>query len=401
MTNTSSYRALISIPTIKPFLAGMIIARIAQAMVSVTIVLYTLSSYNSSLLSGLATFASIFPGLLISPIAGALLDRHGRIKLVTLDYALALTTIVAIGVLALRGTMPAWLLITIAAIASLTSPLSAAGLRSILPVIVPQHLWERVNAVDSTGYVVATIVGPPMAAVMVALWGGPITFIAIGLSYGIAALVVARLPEPDMKTESTGRILTDAWQGLVYTWRNRVLRGLGFSISLVNLSNGAMTILVPLLVLERYALGETSVGLVFALQGFAGIVAAFLFGSMDTRNRERRMLVISMLLTGVAIAVLLVAPGFAMLALMVAIVGLLNGPLDIALFTLRQRRTDPAWTGRAFAVSMSFNYTGVPVGAAVAGAMALWSIESAIFFSAAAAIVASVVAAIAIPEGAS
>jgi hypothetical protein len=40
------------------------------------------------------------------------------------------------------------------------------------------------------------------------------------------------------------------------------------------------------------------------------------------------------------------------------ITGILNGPLDIALFTLRQRRTDKAWTGRAFAISMSFNALG-------------------------------------------
>ena len=35
-----------------------------------------------------------------------------------------------------------------------------------------------------------------------------------------------------------------------------------------------------------------------------------------------------------------------------------NGPFDISLFTLRQRRTDPAWFGRAFAVSMSLNFVG-------------------------------------------
>jgi MFS family permease len=49
--------------------------------------------------------------------------------------------------------------------------------------------------------------------------------------------------------------------------------------------------------------------------------------------------------------------------------GLLNGPLDVALFTLRQRRTDPAWLGRAFAVSMSLNFAGYPIGAAIGGAL--------------------------------
>ena len=54
------------------------------------------------------------------------------------------------------------------------------------------------------------------------------------------------------------------------------------------------------------------------------------------------------------------------------------GRSDIALFTVRQRRTDPAWMGRAFAVSMAFNFLGLPIGAAVAGLLADSSIEFAI-----------------------
>ena len=51
----------------------------------------------------------------------------------------------------------------------------------------------------------------------------------------------------------------------------------------------------------------------------------------------------------------------------VALQGVINGPMDVALFTLRQRRTDPAWLGRAFAVSMSLNFLGYPIGAALGG----------------------------------
>src|SRR4030095_7165860 len=105
--------------------------------------------------------------LLVSPIAGALLDRHGRTRLVILDYLIALTALILIGALALRGFLPVWLLIVIAGVASLTAPLSNTGLRSLFPILIPTHLWERVNAVDSTGYVVATIVGPPLARSLV------------------------------------------------------------------------------------------------------------------------------------------------------------------------------------------------------------------------------------------
>jgi hypothetical protein len=80
----------------------------------------------------------------------------------------------------------------------------------------------------------------------------------IGFSYGIAALVIARAPEPPGNIVSTGRLATDAWQGVIYTWRNRTLRGLGFSISALNLANGTVTIVVPLLVLQRFHLSEAT-----------------------------------------------------------------------------------------------------------------------------------------------
>src|SRR5512135_1500622 len=153
-------------------LAGMQIARIAQSMVAIAMVLFTLGTYHSAPLAGLVTFAGLAPGLLVSPIAGALLDRHGRVRLVQLDYVVALGSLALIGVLGMAGTLPAWLLVTIAAVSSLTAPLSSTGLRSLFPLLAPSHLWERVNAVDSNGYVVATIVGPPLAAALVGLIGG-------------------------------------------------------------------------------------------------------------------------------------------------------------------------------------------------------------------------------------
>jgi hypothetical protein len=72
--------------------------------------------------------------------------------------------------------------------------------------------------------------------------------------------------------------------------------------------------------------------------------------------------------------------------------GLLNGPADIALFTVRQRRTDPAWMGRAFAVSMAFNFMGFPFGAAIAGILATESLPAAILMGVAACVAAGLLA---------
>ena len=363
----------------------MQVARVAQSMVSVAIVLFTLERYGSPAFAGLVTFASIFPGLLISPIAGALLDRHGRIRLVVLDYIVALAAMLLIGGLALADLLPGWLLVVIAVVSSLTSILSHVGLRSLFPILVPEPLWERVNAVDSNGYVVATIVGPPIAAALVALVGGPAALVVIGLAFGVAAFVLFGVPDPPSKVVATGRILADAWEGMKYTWNNPTLRGLGFSVTFGNLAHGMTTIVLPLIILERFGLNEAVVGLAFAASGISGMISAFLFGRMDTRGREWSLLVWPMLALVPTVGLLLLAAGAASvpvgLALIVVemlIVGVLVGPMDIALFTVRQRRTDPAWMGRAFSVSMAFNYLGVPIGAALAGILADSSIETAI-----------------------
>lgn len=405
-TTDRSYRALLRVPTLGRVLFSMQIARVAQSMVGVALVLFTLDRYGSPAFAGFVTFAGVFPGLLISPIAGALLDRHGRIRLVLLDYLVALGAMVVVGALALADALPGPLLLGIAVVSSLTSILSHVGLRSLFPILVPEPLWERVNAVDSNGYVAATIVGPPIAATMVALLGGPMALLLIGVAFGVAAVILVGVPEPSSPTASTGRVFADAWAGLKYTWRNSTLRGLGFAITLGNLAHGMTSIVIPLIVIGRFGLSEAVVGLVFAASGISGVTSAFAFGRMSTRGKEWSLLVWPMVALVPTVALLLLAAGqasvplgLALLIVEMLLVGLLIGPMDIALFTVRQRRTDPAWMGRAFAVSMAFNYLGMPVGAALAGLLADRSIEAAILvLGVGGSILAAIAAAVLVPR---
>jgi predicted MFS family arabinose efflux permease len=392
-----SYRALLKVPYVGRILLSMQIARIGQSMMGVAIVLFALSAYRSASLAGLATFFGIFPGLLASPVAGALLDRHGRTRLVALDYFMATVCLSALGVLAFMGRLPPSLMMAIAAINSLTAPLSSTGLRSLFPILIPPGLWERANAIDSTGYVLAAIVGPPVAATLVAVWGATVTLIIIGAIFGAAAFVIIGGPDPQTRSAPPGPLFSESWAGLRYAWRNRTLRGLGFSVSVGNLAGGALTIVAPLYVLQRFRLGTGMVGVVIAMQGVTALISAIGVGRHDSRGRERLMLFAPMLGTGLILMLLLVKATLSMLLLVMAISGVMNGPFDIALFTLRQRRTDPAWTGRAFAVSMSFNYLGTPIGSAVAGFLAVHSIEAAVRFAVAASFCAALLVLLMVP----
>jgi MFS family permease len=392
-----SYRALLGVPYLARALAGMQMARIAQAMVGLALVLFTLEHYHSPALAGIVTFAGIAPGLAVSPIAGALLDRHGRTRLITLDFVIAAASLALIGVLALANALPAWLLIAIAALSALTGPLSATGLRSLFPLMAPRHLWERLNAIDSNGYVVATIIGPPVAALAVSFLGGGWALIVLGLAYAVAAAIVIGVPDPATETASSGSLLRDAWDGVRYAWGNRTIRGLGFSITTLNIAGGIATIATPLIILSRLGLPTYAVGLIYAFQGVVGLFAGLFAGRLDTRGRERPLIVYPMLGSALGVALLLPSAGLIAVLASMAVTGAVNGPMDVAMFTVRQRRTDPAWMGRAFAVSMSFNFAGFPIGSAIGGVLAGASIELAIGVAVVACLGACGLAALLIP----
>jgi MFS family permease len=393
-----SYRELLRIPSLGRILLGMALSRIGGSMLGVAIVLFTLDRFSSPVLAGIVTFASVAPGLLVSPIAGALLDRHGRAWLIVIDQLVGATALVTIAVLALAGALTPLILVLVAAIAGLTAPLSSVGLRTLFPLIVPRRLWERINALDSNGYVVATLIGPPAAGLLVQLVGGPQTLLLIAALYVVSAVVFIGIADPLTETASTGNLLLDAWQGLRYTLANPTLRGLGVALAITNLGWGIVTIVVPVLVLRDLGLGEAVVGLVWAVSGLTGGVGALVAGRWRTQGRERSMLVWPMVGMAVAASALVASPTLPTLVGVMAVTGFLNGPMDIALFTLRQRRTDPAWLGRAFAVSMSLNFVGYPFGAAIGGALVGFGVGPAMAVAVGFTALAAVVAFVLVPR---
>jgi MFS family permease len=392
-----SYRALFETPDLGRIVVAMQLARIAQSMVAVVLVLFTLNQFDSPELAGIVTFASTAPGIVLSPIAGALLDRYHRIRLIRLDYLVAMVTMLLIGGLSLAGLLTPLALIVIAAISSITGPLSQTGVRSLFPLIVPERLWERVNAVDSNGYLIASIIGPPLAATLFVILGPQASVISIGVPYAVATLFLLGVREPVLNREPTQHLLQDTIEGVRYAWNNRTIRGLIFGIGTLNVASGILTIVIPILILNRLGASEIVVGVAFAISGVAGVASTLAFGRIDSRGIEWRMLVYPMVFMVPGYALLLLANsepavampaiGLLLIGLTMLIFGLMNGPLDIGLFTIRQRRTDTAMMGRAFAISMALNFSGFPVGAVLAGLLAERSLDLAI----AAAVIASAI----------
>jgi MFS family permease len=379
-------------------LAAML-GRIGGQMWTVALVLFALQRFHSPAIAGVTVFAGAFPGIVVSPLAGALLDRNGRVRLMMLDYSVAAVAITLIVVLATTGVLNVGLLIGIALIGSLTNPLSGAGARTLFPVMVPHHLWDRANAADSTGFVVAAVIGAPLAAVVAGLVGRPAALVATAAVFVAAGLSLLRMPPlPGPRARSSSRsLLGDAWAGLAHVARNPTLRGISVSIAVSNVASGLLIVVLPVLVLDHFHQNAAVVGVLWAISAFSGGLVALVLGHRGTQGRERRLIVAGLLAMGLALALLAVAPDLPVVALAMLVYGGAGGPVNVGMWSMRQRRTDPAWYGRAIAVSMSLNYLGSPIGSAVAGPLIGAGLLVAVAVAAGFAFAASAVTVLLIP----
>jgi MFS family permease len=347
-------------------------------MVSLVLVLLVLERYGSPVLAGVATFLSLMPGLLMSPIAGTLLDRYGRRRLIVFDYVVATVALTLIATLSLADALPVPLFLLIVSAQSLTFPLSTVGMRTLFPLVVPRPLWERANAVDSNGYAISAILGPALAGGIVAAFHGEGGLIAAAIAFVLAAVVTIGAPDVEPTGDDRGPILRAAWDGVVHVALHPTLRGLAVGVSVSNLANGIFVIAVPVIVLQRLGGDAALVGQLFTLEGIVATISVTLIGRVGTEGRERSLMIVAVLAAAAAVVPLLARMDLALVILALVVRGATAGLYDVPMFTLRQRRTDPAWLGRAFAVSMSLNFIGFPIGSAIGGALAGSSLELAL-----------------------
>jgi MFS family permease len=362
----TSYRALFHVPGFPRLAVATLLVRAGASMWQLALVLFVLQRYGSASLAGISVFLAIAPGVIVSPLAGALLDRYGRVRLMVSDYTASAIALTGIVVLAnLHAPLPAILALVV--FSSLMNPLGTSGSRSLFPLVIPSHLWDRANAVDSMFYMVTTVLGPPLAGAIVAFYSPEAAIAGTAVVFLAGAVTLAAVRDVPSDREDRVGLLAEARAGVLYVLRNQALRGLAVGMSVVNLGQGILIVALPVKVLEGGYGGVQVVGVLWSIMGLSGIVSGLIAGRLGSVGRERPMLVGGIVGIGAGIAAIATASSLAGLAIGVVFVGIGSAVMDVALFSLRQRVTDPAWFGRAFAVSMHLNYSGIPVGSALSG----------------------------------
>ncbi len=362
----ASYRALLHVPGFQRLAIATLLVRAGASMWQLALVLFVLQRYGSPSLAGLAVFLAIAPGVLVSPLAGALLDRFGRVRLMVSDYAASAVALTGIVVLA-NMHAPLLAIFALVVFSSLMNPLGTSGSRSLFPMVIPERLWDRANAVDSMFYMITTVLGPPLAGAIVAFYSAEAAIAATAVVFVIGAIALSGVRDAQARRADQASLLAEARAGVAYVLRHRSLRGLAVGMSVVNLGQGILIVGLPVVVFERLHADASLVGILWSIMGIVGVVSGLIAGRLGSAGRERPMLVVGILGIGTGMAAIALGYTVPALVLGVAFVGVGSSVMDVALFSLRQRVTDPAWFGRAFAVSMHLNYSGIPVGSALSG----------------------------------
>jgi MFS family permease len=386
-----SYRLLLRVPNLRALLLATCLSRLGGRMLSLAIVLYALSRTGSPELAGWLSFALVAPGLLISPVAGALIDRAGAVWAITADMAASAVCLLALVLVDRVGWGSPPILLALAAVFSLTSPLSAAGIRALLPRLVPAELLDRVNALDTSIWGVTDVLGPALAGLLMGLAGAAPAFGLIALIYAGAAVCVGGVRYARVASARPGHLLGEALAGLIRVVRQPTLRGLAVCYALYQVTWGVLIVAVPVAAARHFAGGTSDMiaGGLWAAAGVTGAAGALVAGHVRTLGRERRVMALGMLVTAGAVWPVAACFGLAGLVVGLMLIALVAGPIDVGLLTLRQRRTDPAELGRVLSVSMSLNWAGVPMGSALAGMLLTWSVPGTFAVAAVASLLAA------------
>jgi predicted MFS family arabinose efflux permease len=379
MTGRSqSYRDLLAIADLPALLAAATLSRFAGRMASLAIVLYALDRFASPELAGWLSFAAVAPGLAISPLAGVMLDRFGSAWGITLDLATSAAVIAAIVVADCLGVADPIPLLVLAALFSLTSPLSAAGIRTLLPRLVPVAMRDRANALDTAIFTIADLGGPALAGGLFGFFGAASAFGVIAVLFAAAAACTLRIRDIAVAPVG-GSVVRQTLGSVGAVLRQPTLRGLVICYGLYQVAWGILTILVPVCIVRAVSpqVADSLIGLFWAGAGLAGGVGALLAGALRTAERERLVMAGGMVLTAVAAWPIAAVFGLAGLVVGLLLASFAVGPVDVGLLTLRQRRTNPAELGRILSVSISLNTAGFPLGTALAGMLVTQSLPAA------------------------
>ena len=355
-----------------PRVAGFLVAEALSAIGSwATIVAiwgYAAFEYDASPAEvSLFGIAFSVPGIVLGPVAGAVIDRIGP------KATLAIAKVIGIvASLALLGADDFRALAALSALHGVASTFSHPALQSMPPRLVDEEHLARTNALVSLTDELAIVLGPVAAGIGIAAFGfrGAFVFDAATYALGLAVLPLVRLRAvrgtgPSAEVESTG--LRDALDGWRLIARTGVLRRIVTCTFAVHLLYGTALLAEPLYVrdvLERspsvFAALQTAFGICLVV---GGLVAA----RLGDRLASFGWVALGVGASGITAIVYLGTPFLAVAFLGVGLWGVATAVIAGPSRTLLQRSSPESVHGRVLAADHVAGSAAELAGVAVAG----------------------------------
>ena len=358
---------------------GQVVSSLGDRVHQVALVFLVARATNSSPLAlGLVFAAITLPSFLVGPVAGALVDRWDRKRVMVGSDLIRAAIVMAIPLVAMIhvGLVVA-LVFVLAVVSSFFRPARVAALPQVVAdedlLSANSAMWIADTASDLVGYglggLFVAFLGP---ALVLAFWLDGASYLASALL--VAAVAIPRLV-PAGGAGASG-VATSLRAEIVTGWQflrgETVLFATTIQAAIAELGLGALTALSPLLV-AGLALGSVEAPMAYGLFEMsmgAGLVGGgFIIGGWATRIPKGPMIVTSFTATGAMLVVLAVTGSLPIALALACLVGVANVSFAVPSQTIFQQRTPGELLGRVVAIRL----------AAVNGVLAIAMVASGVF----------------------
>jgi MFS family permease len=327
---------------------------------------------NNAFLVGLVASAASLPVLLLSFLAGVVIDRADRLRVVQAMQALMLCQATSLWLLTLTGHLTIGWLLALAVANGVFSAFEIPARQSLVVELVGREDLGSAIALNSSGFNLARVVGPATGAVVIATLGIAWCFAVNAASYlaVLVGLFMVRLPARALPA-AAGSPLAGLREGFAFMWHTRDVRHLMAVVLVFSVFGVPYLTLMPVVARDLLGLGAGGYGVLLAAVGVGGFAGALFVASVGSRLPRVRLLVAASFAYAVLLVVfslvrsplvarlVLLAVGFAMIC---------NGALSNGIL---QHRVPDALRGRLMA-AYSFVVVGMAqvVGSFLGGAVA-------------------------------
>lgn len=366
------FRTLATYRNFRLFWIGQTISLVGTWMQTVAVGWTALELTDDAFLVGLVAAASTFPILILSLPGGLVADRSEKLRVIRIAQTLMLAEAVALWLLAVTGHLTFEWLLALSLFGGAMAAFEIPARQSLIVELVGKEDLPQAIGLNSTGFNLARVLGPSVAALVIARGGIAWTFGLNALSY-LAVLIglgMIRLPERRATSRHTGSPLDGMLEALRYVRDTPPLPMLLTLVTVFAILGVPVITLLPVVARDLLGLGADGYGALMASFGLGAVVGAL--GIAATGGGSERGGVFRW--ASYALPLLLVAFSFSrvpwvsgVLLFGVGLAMILNNALVNARL---QALVPDGLRGRVLSLYVMVYVGGSPIGSFVSGAVA-------------------------------